>query len=170
MADYTVAEALQELKAILLTATAVGQPPLAAGYVLPDEFASMPPEPVLPCIVVGEMYNQPNDWQRKAEGMGLHEWSAEILLYAAPGPLMSLNADAATAMLKTRNWAKAFADRLYANQSLNGKALIIGEHTGGMRRLFRYAIGHVFLDVTKEFWGMRLELKIQQRHTQSMSA
>lgn len=170
MADYTVGEALAELKAILLTASAAGQPALAAGYVLPDQQASIPQVLPLPCIVVSEVYNLPSEWQRKADGLGLHEWSAEVLLFAAQGPLMTLNADAATAMLKTRNWAKAFADRLYANQSLNGKALIIGEATGGMRRLFRYAIGHVYLDETKEYWGMRLELKVQQKHTQAMSA
>jgi len=172
MADYTVSDALVALKEILMTASAVGQSPLAGGYVLPDDAATgvLPQVLPLPCITVSEVYNTPNDWTRKAEGTGLNTWKAEVLLFVAPGPLTVLNAATAAAMLKTRNWAKAFADRLNANQSLNGKALVIGEHTGGNRRLFRYGIGHVFLDATKEYWGMRLELAIQQRHTQQMSA
>lgn len=169
MTNYTVQDALTALKTILLTASAVGQPALVAGYVMPDEYASIPQELALPCIVVSELYNLPNDWQRKADGLGIHEWGAEVLLFAARGPLTTLNADSAAAMLKTRNWAKAFADQLWANQSLNGKAQIIGEPAGAMRRLFRYAIGHVYLD-TKEYWGMRLEVRIQQKHAQLMSA
>ena len=170
MAEYTVSNALAQLKAILMTASAAGQPALTAGYILPDEFALIPDTPTPPFFVLSELYNTPNDWQRKADGLGIHEWRAEGLLFAAQGPLMTLNADAATAMLKTRNWPKAFADVLWANQSLNGRALIIGEPTGGMRRLFRYAIGHVYLDATREFWGMRLELTIQQKHAQPMGA
>lgn len=172
MADYTVSEALVALKTILLTASAVGQSPLAGGYVLPDDVVTgvLPQELVLPCIAVSEIYNMPNEWNRKADGLGLNNWKAEVLLFVAPGPLVALNADSAAAILKARNWVKAFADRLYANQSLNGKALIIGEHTGGNRRLFRYGIGHVYLDSTREYWGMRLEIAIQQRHTQQMGA
>lgn len=169
MTDYTVQDALTALKSILLTASAEGQPALAAGYVMPDEYASIPQELSLPCIVLSELYNLPNDWQRKADGLALHEWGAEVLLFVAQGPLTTLNTDSAAAMLKTRNWAKAFADRLWANQSLYGKAQIIGEPAGAMRRLFRYAIGHVYLDA-KEFWGMRLEIRVQQKHNQVMSA
>ena len=170
MADYTVADALGALKTILLTASAAGQPALAAGYVMPDEFAAIPDTLLLPSIVVSELYNSPADWQRKADGLAIHTWRAEALLFAAQGPLTTLNADAAVAMLKARNWAKAFSDRLWLNQSLNGSALIIGEPTGGMRRLFRYGIGHVYLTDAGEFWGLRLELVIQQKHTQPMSA
>lgn len=170
MAEYTVTDALGQLKTILLGASAVGQPALSAGYVLPDEFGLVPDSPTLPFVVVSELYSTPNDWQRKADGLAIHEWRAEALLFAAQGPLTTLNADAAAAMLKTRNWAKAFSDVLWANQSLNGRALIIGEPTGGMRRLFRYAIGHVYMDATREYWGMRLELTIQQKHSQQMGA
>lgn len=169
MTDCTVQDALTALKTILLTATAVGQPPLVAGYVMPDDYLVIPQELPLPSIVVSELYNLPNDWQRKADGLAIHEWRAEALLFAAQGPLTTLNADSAAAMLKTRNWARAFADVLFANQSLNGKAQIIGEPAGAMRRLFRYAIGHVYLD-TREYWGVRLELMIQQKHNQAMSA
>ena len=169
MTDYTVADALGALKSILLTASAAGQPALSAGYIMPDEFGVIPDTLPLPSIVVSELYNLPNDWQRKADGLAIHTWRAEVLLFAAQGPLTTLNADAAVAMLKARNWARAFSDRLWVNQSLNGTALIIGEPTGGMRRLFRYAVGHVNLDV-REHWGLRLELVIQQKHTQPMSA
>lgn len=169
MTDYTVSDALGQLKTILLTASAGGQPALTAGYILPDEYGVLPAEPALPFLVVSELYNSPNDWQRKADGLAVHEWVAEILLFAALGPLTTLNADSAAAMLRTRNWPQAFADALFSNQSLNGRALIIGEPTGGMRRLFRYGVGHVYLD-QKEFWGLRLELRIQQKHTQAMGA
>lgn len=169
MTDYTVSEALTQLRAILLTASAGGQPALTAGYVLPDQYGALPAEPVLPFLVVSELYNAPNDWQRKADGLAVHEFMAEILLFAALGPLTTLNSDSAAAMLKTRNWPQAFAGVLFANQSLNGRALIIGEATGGMRRLFRYGVGHVYLD-QKEFWGLRLELRIQQKHAQAMGA
>ena len=169
MTDYTVLDALTALKTILLTASAVGQPPLVAGYLMPDEYAVIPQELPLPSIVVSELYNLPNDWQRKADSLAVHEWRAEALLFAAQGPLTTLNGDSAAAMLKTRNWAKAFAEVLFLNQSLSGKAQIIGEPAGAMRRLFRYAIGHVYLD-TREFWGLRLELTIQQKHNLAMSA
>lgn len=170
MAAHTEKDALAQLKAILLTAAVSGQPALTGGYVLPDEYASVPQELSLPCLAVSKVYNIPNAWRRKAAGLGLHEWRAEVLLYAAPGPLTTLNADAAAAMLKTRGWAQAFADKLWANQSLNGTALIIGEPDGDMRRLFRYAEGHVYLGSTATFWGCRLEVAIQQTHAQDMAS
>ena len=151
-------------------AAVAGQPALSAGFVLPDEYANLPQTLTLPCLVVSKVYNIPNAWRRKAAGLGLHEWRAEVLLFAAPGPLTKLNADAATAMLKTRGWARAFADKLWANQSLNGTAQIIGEPDGDMRRLFRYAEGHVYLGTPATYWGCRLELAIQQTHAQNMMA
>lgn len=167
---YTEADALTQLKTILLTATAPGQPSLTAGYVLPDEYEDMPQTLSLPCLVVSKVYNTPNAWRRKAAGLGVHEWRAEALLFAAPGPLTALNADAATAMMTTRGWAKALADKLWANQSLNGTAQIIGEPDGDMRRLFQYAEGHVYLASTATFWGCRFEIAIQQTHAQNMAA
>lgn len=170
MAEYTVAEALAALKTILLTASAAGQPALTAAYIMPDEYALIPDSPTLPFLMISELTEVPNDWQRKADGLAIHEWRAEVLLFAAQGPLVTLNADSAAAMLKTRNWSQALATVLWRNQSLNGRALIIGEPTGGMRRLFRYGVGHVYMDATKEYWGLRLELTIQQKHTQQMGA
>ena len=166
----TVRDALVQLKALLMTATAAGQPALTAGYVMPDDYALLPDTPACPFLVVGELYNVPNDWQRKAAGLALHKWRAEGLVCTAPGPLTTLNATTAAAMLTTRNWARALSDKLWANQSLNGTAQIIGEPAGEMRRLFQYGIGHVHLGDTNVYWGLRLELPIQQTHAQSMSA
>ena len=166
----TTRDALVQLKALLLTATAAGQPALAAGYVMPDDYALLPDTPALPFLVVSELYNVPNDWQRKASGLAVHKWRAEVLICTAPGPLVALNADTAMALLKTRNWAQALAAVLWANQSLNGTAQIIGEPAGEMRRLFQYGVGHVFLDPTIQYWGLRLELPIQQTYAQVMDA
>lgn len=166
----TVYDALSALKTILMTATAAGQPALAAGYIIPDDYAVLPDALTLPCIAVSELYNAPNEWLRKASGVAVHEWRAEVLLFAAPGPLTTLNQAAADAMLKTREWARAFAGVLWANQSLNGKAMIVGEPAGEMRRLFQYAIGHVYLADAREYWGLRMEIVIQQKHAQAMSA
>lgn len=170
MAAQTEKDALTQLKAILVTATVTGQPALTGGYILPDEYTSIPQTLSLPCLVVSKVYNVPNSWRRKAAGLGLHEWRAEVLLYAAPGPLKTLTGDAAAAMLKTRGWAQAFAEKMWANQSLNGTALIIGEPDGDMRRLFQYAEGHVYLGSTATYWGCRLELAIQQTHAQNMAS
>ncbi len=166
----TVYEALAQLRALLLTATAVGQPALTAGYVMPDEYAAIPTPPTLPFLVVGELYNVPNDWLRKAAGLAIHRWRAEVLLFAAQGPLMALNSNTAAAMLKTRGWARALSGVLWANQSLNGAAQVIGEPAGEMRRLFQYGIGHIYLGDTEQYWGLRMELVIQQTHAQEMSA
>ena len=166
----TVRDALVQLKALLMTATAAGQPALAAGYVMPDDYALLPDTPALPFLVVGELYNTPNEWLRKASGLALHKWRAEVLICTAPGPLLSLNADTAAAMLKTRNWARALSEVLWANQTLNGTAQIIGEPAGEMRRLFQYGIGHIYLGDTQTYWGLRLELPIQQTHAQAMVA
>lgn len=165
-----VSDALAQLKTILLTATVAEQPALTAGYVMPDEYASIPTPPTLPFVVVGELYNTPNDWLRKADGLGLHRWRAEVLLFAAQGPLVSLNTTTAAAMLTTRGWARAFADVLWANQTLNSTAQIIGEPNGEMRRLFQYGIGHIYLGDTGEYWGLRAEVVIQQTHAQAMRA
>ncbi len=169
MTAYTEAAALEQLKTILLTAK-VGNTALVDGYVLPDEFSDMPQTLTLPSLAVSKVYNIPNAWRRKASGIGLHEWRAEVLLFAAPGPLTTLNTDSAAAMMKTRGWARAFADKLWGNQTLNGTAQIIGEPDGDMRRLFQYAEGHVHLGATAVFWGCRLELAIQQTHAQNMAA
>lgn len=169
MTNYTEVDALEQLRDILLTATAAGQPALAAGYVMPDDYEALPDVQTLPFLVVGKLYNVPNDWKRKAAGLGLHTWRAEVLLFTALGPLTSLNSSAAEAILTTRGWARALSDKLWANQSLNGKAQIIGEPAGEMRRLFQYAEGHVFLEPT-EYWGLRMELVIQQTHAQVMVA
>ena len=166
----TVRDALVQLKALLLTATAAGQPALTAGYVLPDDYALLPGAPACPFLAVGELYNTPNDWQRKASGLALHKWRAEVLVCTAPGPLTALNAGSAAAMLTTREWARALAAVLWVNQTLNGTAQIIGEPAGEMRRLFQYGIGHVYLDETNVYWGLRLELAIQQTHAQAMTA
>lgn len=166
----TVRDALVQLKALLMTATAAGQPVIAAGYVMPDDYALLPGTPALPALVVGELYNVPNELLRKAGGLALHRWRAEVLLFTAPGPLLSLNASTATAMLTTRNWARALSDVLWANQTLNGTAQIIGEPAGEMRRLMQYAIGHINLGGTGEYWGLRAEVVIQQTHAQAMSA
>ena len=106
----TVRDALVQIKALLMTATAAGQPALAAGYVLPDDYALLPGTPALPFLVVGELYNAPNEWLRKASGLALHKWRAEVLICGAAGPLTALNADSAAAGLKTRSWARALAD------------------------------------------------------------
>ncbi len=166
----TVHGALTQLKTVLMTASAAGQPALAAGYVIPDDYTLLPSPLTLPCLVVSELYNAPNEWLRKAGGLALHKWRAEVLLFAAQGPLTTLNADAAAAMLKTREWARAFSEVLWANQSLNGAAQIIGEPAGEMRRLFQYGIGHVYLGDVGEYWGLRMELAIQQIHAQAMGA
>lgn len=166
----TVHDALTQLKALLLTATSAGQPALTAGYVMPDEYASIPTPPMLPFLVVGELYNAPNDWLRKAAGLAVHRWRAEVLLFTAQGPLLTLNSDTAAAMLKTRNWARALSNVLWANQSLNGAAQVIGEPAGEMWRLLRYGIGHIYLGETGEYWGLRVELMIQQTHAQAMGA
>ena len=166
----TVYAALVQLKALLLTATAAGQPALTAGYIMPDEYATIPTPPALPFLIVGELYNVPNESLRKAAGLAVHKWRAEVLIFAAQGPLTTLNSSTAAAMLKTRGWAKALSDVLWANQSLNGAAQIIGEPAGEMRRLFQYGIGHIYLGDTQTYWGLRLELPIQQTYAQSMSA
>lgn len=166
----TVRDALVQLKALLMTATAAGQPALAAGYVMPDDYALLPNTLALPSLVVGELYNVPNEWVRKASGLALHRWRAEVLLFAAPGPLVTFNAGAAAAMLTTREWARALSDVLWANQTLNGTVQIVGEPNGDMRRLMQYAIGHVYLGDTGEYWGLRAEVVIQQTHAQAMTA
>ena len=166
----TVRDALVQLKALLMTATAAGQPALSAGYVMPDDYALLPAALTLPFLVVGELYNTPNDWSRKASGLAVHKWRAEVLVCAAPGPLTALNADSAAAMLKTRNWARALSDVLWANQTLNGTAQIIGEPAGELRRLFQYGIGYVHLDNVNVYWGLRLELPVQQTHAQAMNS
>lgn len=167
----TVRDALLQLKALLMTATAVGQPALAAGYMMPDDYGLLPGVLPVPCLVVSELYNSPNEWLSKAGGLALHRWRAEVLLFTAVGPLTVLNDSSAQAMLKTRNWAKALSDVLWANQSLNGTAQILGEPSGELRRLFRYGIGHIALDPgTKEYWGLRAELVVQQTHAQAMRA
>lgn len=166
----TVRDALVQLKALLMTAVTAGQPALAAGYVMPDDYALLPDTPALPFLVVGELYNTPNEWLRKASGLALHKWRAEVLICTAPGPLTVLNADTAAAILKTRNWARALSEVLWANQTLNGTAQIIGEPAGEMRRLFQYGIGHVHLDPANIYWGLRLELPIQQTHAQGMTS
>lgn len=166
----TVRDALVQLKALLMTATATGQPAIAAGYVMPDDYALLSGTLSLPSLVVGELYNSPNDWLRKADGLGLHRWRAEVLLFAAEGPLTTLSATTAAAMLTTREWARAFANVLWANQTLNSTAQIIGEPNGEMRRLFQYGIGHVYLGDTGEYWGLRAEIVIQQTHAQTMKA
>lgn len=160
---------IENLKTLLLTATAAGQPALAAGYVYPNEYASMPATFTLPTIVVSELVNSLNSWDRKADGLAIHKWRAEIVLFAALGPLQSYSADSAAAELKTHNWAKAFADVLWQNQSLGGKAQIIGEQAGETRRLFEYMVGHVHWD-TAVYWGMRIELPVRQLHQQAMRA
>ncbi len=164
----TVKEALEQLKAILLTASVVGQPALTAGYVYPDEFATMPAPFQMPCVVVSELVNSLNSMERKAAGLAIHRWRAEVLLFVAP-ELLTLNADSAAAELKTRGWAQAFAAKLWANQSLNGTAHAIGDHTGEMPRLFEYMVGHVHWD-TVAYWGLRIELPVRQLHAQEMKA
>lgn len=165
----TVLEALQQLRTILLTASAAGQPALTAGYVYPNDYATMPATLTLPCIVVSELVNNLNSWERKAAGLAVHKWHAEIVLFAAEGPLTTLSTDSAAAELKTHGWSQAFAGKLWANQSLNGKAHVIGDHAGEMPRLFEYMIGHVYWD-TGVYWGMRIELPVRQLHTQEMKA
>lgn len=166
----TTRDALVQLKALLMTATAAGQPAIAAGYVMPDDYALLPGTLAFPSLVVGELYNAPNEWSRKASGLALHRWRAEVLLFTAAGPLRSLNATTAAAMLTTRNWARALSDVLWANQTLNGTVQIIGEPAGEMRRLMQYAIGHIYLGDTGEYWGLRAEIAIQQTHAQAMTA
>lgn len=166
----TVRDALVQLKALLMTATAAGQPAIAVGYVMPDDYALLPGTLAFPSLVVGELYNVPNDLLRKASGLALHRWRAEVLLFTAPGPLRSLNANTAAALLTTRGWARALSDVLWANQTLNSTAQIIGEPNGEMRRLMQYAIGHIYLGDTGEYWGLRAEVVIQQTHAQAMTA
>jgi hypothetical protein len=93
-----------------------------------------------------------------------------VLVCAAPRLAGTLNAETAAAMLTTRNWARALSDVLWANQTLNGTAQIIGEPGGELRRLFQYGVGHVYLDSTISYWGLRLELPIQQTHAQVMTS
>ena len=166
----TTRDALVQLKALLMTATAAGQPAIVAGYVLPDDYALLPGTLALPSLVVSELYNVPNDLQRKASGLALHRWRAEVLLFTALGPLRSLNATTAAALLTTRNWARALSDVLWANQTLNGTAQIVGEPNGEMRRLMQYANGHTYLGDRGEYWGLRAEVVIQQTHAQAMTA
>ena len=165
----TVHEALAQLRTILLTATAAGQSPLTAGYVYPNDYAAMPSPLALPCIVVSERVNSLNSWERKADGLAIHKWRAEVLLFISPGPLQTMSADSAAAEGKVHNWSQAFAERLFANQSLGGKAQIIGETAGETRRLFEYMVGHIHWDAAV-YWGMRIELPVRQLHYLAMGA
>ena len=164
-----VQDALTELKNILMGASAVGQPALSAGYVYPSGYAAMPDLLQTPCIVVSELVNTLNSWERKADGLAIHKWRAEVLLFAAVGPLQVEGSGSAQAEMLTLNWAEAFATVLWANQSLNGKVQIIGDQAGETRRLFEYMIGHVHWS-TNVYWGMRIELPVRQLHRLAMGA
>lgn len=162
----TVDAALAQFKVILAAANpASPADALVACYIYPADYASIDLSS-LPVIIVGQQVNTNRLWRRKAIGLGLHRWTAEIMLLLEHGPITN-DEVLAQAEAKQNPWPKEIADLLLVDQQLNGTANWIGEGPAADSDLFRYRLGHIQF-WQKVFWGGRFLVDVVQVHSQPM--
>lgn len=165
----TQAEALRQAATILATASAAGQPSITGGYVYPDDYDTMPQVPVPPVIIVSTLPGVFNSFEKKANGLELHKWRMEVLLFLSEGEISEITPSAAEAVGRVAGWPEAVSEKLWANQNLGGTVLNIGNSVGQMPLLFEYMVGHIHWG-NRMYWGIGFQLEIKQTRTLTMGA
>ena len=127
MSADAVKDALTELDTILSAVTISGGA-IASSYIHPFDYATYTDfteaTPLAPILVVEQRTFADAQWLRIAQGRGVNSWQAIISLYLAREPKTSVQEEAVYAVQNI--WVKAIVDALFADQTLNGSASIVG--------------------------------------------
>ena len=96
----------------------------------------------LPIVIVDDAANEWIPVYPASQGVGRHPWKVEISIFLEYGLItpLDLNATRAAKVIAYNDWVKAAATLLFANRSVGGTAVSIGEANGP---LFRYRVGHI---------------------------
>lgn len=127
-----------------------------------------------PTVIVAEQLGVENQWIAKAQGIGLHKFTAEIMVFLAPiikenGLELPRFQDEQL----SRGWELAMANALFANRTLGGNAHYIGDVGSYPYQLFEATHGRLywFDEPNQEpspYWGVRFLLPITTSHYQTM--
>lgn len=171
MTAPTKLEALQALKTILATVTppAAGQT-LQGVYIWPQDYATAPAVLNPPAIMLTRAAGlgaTPSRIARKAGGLVWHKWYAFINVYVALGTIAKMDQIAANSEAAASAWELAITTKLWANQTLGGKAHAIGEPNGDLFDLATYVEGHMPWG-NNQYWGLSFRLPIVQTYTEAM--
>jgi hypothetical protein len=158
-------EALKKMRDTSITAAAVGQVAITAGYIWPEDYATYPDQPTTPFMLFSVLPVQRFQWNRRTHGLGADDWVAEILLPVHEGEFFRMDSQSAAAELKTRGWPLALSTKLFADMTLGGTVEIIGRSSSDALTLFDYQVGHLPIGA-RMYWGWRFEVMVRQVHTQ----
>jgi len=129
-------------------------------------YAQKTQEPVVvtlfPTIILSHnVLNTTDVWQRKAQGVGLHRWTASIDVYLGHRTLPDYQVEQLT-----RPWYNALAQAIMTDTTISGTAYTVGDLTElmtfqtGMLQWYEQGSKRV-----AEYWGIHAELQVSQGHT-----
>lgn len=155
----SVGDALTGFKTVLASIDPSPQPVPANIYEWPDDYATFD-YTTFPFIIVAQVVNEDFTWQPVAQGVGWHNWAAEILVMLTNGPTTRMEAQS-NAEIQHEPWLLAMAKILFNNQGVNGTAQMIGAGEA----LTTYRVGNIGWEPGQEFWGIRWVVPVRQEHS-----
>jgi hypothetical protein len=164
---------LEALEAIATAVKTITSPVLNTDHVYvypPAEFGA---QPVIitsyPTVIVSKnILGATEEWRLKAQGLGLHKWTADIQIFLAEKATPDYRVEQLT-----RGWAKALADVLVASRSLGGACYYMGDAATNDTGLMTIRNGYlVWYDQNSQnpspYWGIMASVPITQIHNQTM--
>lgn len=121
-----------------------------------------------PFVVVSKLNAGTGSWQAHSYGTGQHKWDLLVAVYLREGPIVVTDADPTTAQALEYafEWYKALADLLFANLTLSGTAIMIGDGEG---TLFEYVTDNIIWN-GKQHFGHLFSIPVLQTEEQGVSA
>lgn len=152
----TVIAALDGLKTAFLTIT----PP--SGVSLNNRVWAWPKDrasvnyATFPFILCGQVLNEAGNWRPASQGVGYHDWPAEVLICLS----RETQRDDVSADLEAaaQAWLPAAAAVVFANRGLGGEALDFGNS----EVLLTTQIGNMAWLTGLVFWGVYLKMTVRQ--------
>lgn len=152
----TVIEALDGLKAAFLSIS------VPAGVSLNSRVWAWPKDrssvgySTFPFILCGQVLNENGNWRQASQGVGYHDWPAEVLICLA----RETQRDDVSADLEAsaQAWLGAAAAVIFANRGLSGTALDVGNG----EILLTTQIGNMGWLTGLVFWGVYIKVTIRQ--------
>ena len=163
---------LDALEAIATAIKTITSPVFNTDHVYVYPPADFGAQPVIitdfPTIIVSKnILGATEEWRLKAQGLGLHKWTADVQIFLAEKTTPDYRVEQLT-----RGWAKAIADVLVANRALSGAAYYMGDSATNDTGFLTIRNGYLpWYDQNSQnpttYWGILASVAVTQIHHQT---
>lgn len=152
----TVIEALDAIKTAFLTITPPSGTSLGSRvWAWPKDRASVSYD-TFPFILCGQILNETGNWRPASQGVGYHDWPAEVLICLSQQT--QRDDVSATIEASAQAWLETAAAVVFANRGLGGTALDFGNS----EVLLTTQIGNMAWLTGLIFWGVYVKFTVRQ--------